>query len=196
LSYRKQDEPKSHVALPNPFFLPLDFLSNNDDGCRACELRLRDLKSQSTTWKNRSNALEVKSQRQSNGKSSTLTALEMPGGVIGRRPYKLRLLLSQDPEETYHVAQIDRVGTDGSSLTTIMFDNFTDTAIGKFPRTISVEAFDESGQPMMQMTYSLTSLEFNQPTYRSMFSVDFIEPEGVWDSDAQKLMKQKPNRSH
>jgi hypothetical protein len=45
LSYRSLDEVRSTAALPNPLFLPVEYLSKEDDDCVLCRLRLSDMKS-------------------------------------------------------------------------------------------------------------------------------------------------------
>jgi hypothetical protein len=43
LSYRQSDEAKSHVALPNPLFLPLDFISDDDETANSARFGYRIL---------------------------------------------------------------------------------------------------------------------------------------------------------
>ena len=43
LSYQQNEDLKMPSALPNPFFLPIEFFSRDDDSCPNCKLRLQDI---------------------------------------------------------------------------------------------------------------------------------------------------------
>jgi hypothetical protein len=192
LSYRQQDEPKSQAALPNPLFLPVDYLSNDDDDCMFCVLRLPDLKADNTRWRNRAQALEVKSQMRDIMTGKVISEVEMPGGKLNNRPFKLRVRTSELSEGTTHPVQIDRVAPDGKTLVSTTFDNFAPSALGQFPRTISMKVFDDNGQPTLQSIFTVTTLEINGPIDDRVFSISFDEAAGVWDSDEKRFVKEKP----
>ncbi|HBB86806.1 MAG TPA: hypothetical protein DC047_04255 [Blastocatellia bacterium] len=191
LSYQQQDVMKTTGALPNPLFMPVDFLSIDDDDCHFCALRMTDFKSASAPWKNRSSRLEVKSTSIDETTGDVLTDLDIPGGIKNKHLFKFRLRLAEAKDGKLRVTRIDRVGPDGKLLTTMRLDHFAPSALGEFPRTIDLEGFDEQGNLLARMTYTITTLEINQPTQNSAFAIGFNEADAVWDSDRRIFVKEK-----
>jgi hypothetical protein len=66
LTISANDSAQVPTAVPNPFFLPVGYLSRDDDTCPGCALRLRDLK----------NDPKVRSTRLVNGVLLTLNATD------------------------------------------------------------------------------------------------------------------------
>lgn len=197
LSYQHQDVSKTIGALPNPLFLPVEFLSNEDDSCPFCALRLSDFKFTNTRWNDRAALLEVKAHKKDENTGATSTDLEMPGGTKSKRPFKIRLRMHEGTDGKIHLVRIDQIGLDEKVLTSLSFDNFRPTALGEFPLTITSEGFSENSSLVFRMVYTVKTLEINQPLEESIFTVDFREAERVWDSDARKLVKEKkPGNSH
>lgn len=194
LSYQQQDISKTIGALPNPLFLPVSFLSIEDDDCLFCALRWTDFKSHNTTWHNRYLQTKVKSRVKDGSKGLISTDLEMPGGTKAKRPFKIHMRVADTADGKAHPTRIDQVGLDGKLLTSMTFDNFLPTALGEFPRTISLDVFDEESKILVRMIYSVKTLEIDQPPEKNVFSINFEEAETVWDSDGRRLVKEKrPN---
>jgi hypothetical protein len=191
LSYRQLDEAKSPVALPNPLFLPLDFLSDDDDDCLFCALRLPDLASQSERWRLRQEGLAVKSTGKNTINGLTETELEMPGGVLDKRAFKLRVRMLEGLDGTARPLRIDRVGADGKLLTSLTFDDFAESGLANWPRSMTVEGFDESSNLMMRLSYSVKLLDVDQRIEPGTFAIGLDEAEGVWDSDEKRFLKEK-----
>jgi hypothetical protein len=195
LSYRKQDEMTTQAALPNPLFLPVDYLSNDDDECPLCALRLHDLKSQNGRWNSRARDLEVKSKRQDNSTGEIISEVEMPGGTIDKRSFKLRVRTTGTAEENVRPLQIEKIAADGKVILSVTFDDFMQNSLIQQPRRISINAFDNEGQLALKMEYTVRTLEVNQPIDTSTFTINFDEAEGVWDSDEKRFVKEKPPKS-
>jgi len=191
LSYQQQDVTKTTGALPNPLFLPVDFLSIDDDDCYSCALRWADLKSHSKRWDYRASGMKVKSQVKDETTGHTVTELEMPGGTKAKRAFKLRVRMAETIDGETRPIRIDRVGLDGKVLTSMTFENFAPSDLGEFPRTITFEGFDEDSNVAARMVYTVNTLEINQPIENSTFAIAFNEAEGIWDSDEMRFLKEK-----
>lgn len=191
LSFRQNDEMRSQVALPNPLFLPVDYLSNDDDDCLFCALRLPDLKAENERWLSRTRSLNVKSERKDGVAGVTTSEFEMPGGKLNNRPYKIRMRATELKDGNLIPRQIDRIASDGKTLTSISFDNFMATSLGQFPQSILAKAFDDDGNMTLQAEFTVKTLRVNEPVENSRFTINFDEAEGVWDSDQRRFVKEK-----
>jgi len=191
LSYQQQDVTKTTGALPNPLFMPIDFLSIDDDDCHFCALRMSDLKSPSARWEDRASRIEVKSQGRDATAGYPVTNLEMPGGIKGKQAFKFGVRMADTGNGEVRITRIDRVGLDGKLLTSTTFDHFAASGLGEFPRTISLEGFDADSNRIARMTYTIKTLDVNQPIEKSFFAIGFDEAEGVWDSDGRRFVKEK-----
>lgn len=194
LSYQHQDISKTIGALPNPLFMPVDFLSSEDDSCPFCALRMSDFKSTNTRWYDRASSLEVKSQVKDQRTGYVLTDLEMPGGTKARRPFKIVLRMAEAEDGKVRLIRINQVGLDEKLLTSVTFDDFVPSALGEFPRTINVEGFDETSNLIFRMVYTVNKLEIDQYIEKGSFAIGFDEAEAVWDSDARKFVKEKRSK--
>jgi hypothetical protein len=54
LSIKAGDSRELPSAVPNPFFLPVSYLDPDDDDCRTCALKLRDVKENPRVYRSRS----------------------------------------------------------------------------------------------------------------------------------------------
>ena len=192
LSYRQRDELRNQTALPNPFFLPVDYLSSDDDECAFCAMHLPDFKFEHARWDDRARNLEVKSQRHDESTGSMVEELEMPGGKLDGRPFKLRVrTVGASAAGAVQPTRIDRVTLDGKVMASINFSNFMPSALGQFPRNISVVTFDDNGNAALRVEFSVRTLEVNEPLENNIFTINFEEAEGVWNSDERKFVKEK-----
>lgn len=192
LSYRTQDEEKSFSALPNPFFLPVDFFSNDTDECVFCRLRLKDFKGRTTRWDKQKDKLSIRSKGKDQATQLDFTELEIPGEVIDRKNSKFRLRLTAAANGNSQPTKIERLQSDDRPLTSIALSDYTSTVAGEFPRRIQIQAFDEQSTVVMKVEYYIETLEVNQPIDQSVFAIKNEEAEGVWDSDEKKFIKEKP----
>src|SRR6185295_3065943 len=143
LSLRTQDEEKSFTALPNPFFLPVDFFSNDTDECALCKLKLKDFKARSTHWDKQKDKLSIRAKGKDQSTNLDFTDVELPGDVIDKKKSKFRLRLVSNANGVSQPIKIDRLQPDDRPLTSILLSDYTSTAVGDFPRKIQVQAFDE-----------------------------------------------------
>ncbi len=190
LSYQHRDIPQTMGALPNPLFLPVDFLSAEDDSCPFCALKMSDFRSTNTRWSDRASRSAVKSQTKDKVTGRELIDLEMPGGIKAKRPFKILLRMAEAEDGKVHLVLINQVGLDQKLLTSMSFDHFMPTQLGEFPRTIISEGFDENSNLLFRMEYTVNILEVNSAVDETVFAVDFAEAERVWDSDARKFVKE------
>lgn len=193
LSYSSIDDFRSHAALPNPFFLPVDFLSRSDDDCRLCRLRLSDMKSDSERWSRRAQALEKKAERYDTS-NNVVTELEMPGGTTQKTPFNLRITMSGPDEETAWPSQIERIDPNRRVRASVSFKDFMENSPLRLPRDITVTVFDEIGNLSFRLEYAVKLLEVNRPVDNETFTLSFDNAEGVWDSDKMRFVKERhPN---
>jgi len=192
LSYRAEDEEKSFGALPNPFFLPVDFFTNDMDDCAFCRLRLKDFHSRTTHWDKQKEKISIRSKGKEQATQLDFTEVEMPGEVIDKKNSKFRLHLTANANGLAHATKIERLQPDDRPLTSIESSDFISTLVGEFPRHIQVQAFDAQSTVVMQVNYQIEVLEVNQPIDNSVFKIKDDEAKGVWDSDERKFIKEKP----
>jgi hypothetical protein len=192
LSHRARDEEKSFAALPNPFFLPVDFFTNDRDDCAFCRLRLTDFQARSTRWDARKDKISVRSKGKDQATQLDFTELEMPGEVIDRKDSKFRLQLTANANGMTHATKIERLQLDERPLTSIVSSDFISTPAGDFPRHIQVQVFDAQSTVVMKVDYFIETLEVNQPIDNSVFKIKDEEAQGIWDSDGKRFIKEKP----
>jgi hypothetical protein len=191
LSFQHQDAPRMTVALPNPFFLPVDYLSNDDDECVLCALRLSDFKTENARSSNRVKSLTVKSERRDGNAGGLVRELEMPGGKTNNQAFRLAVRTLEVSSGRMRPLQINRIAADGKVLGSVSFAEFTPTALGDFPRSISIKAFDDKGDLALQAEFKIKALEVNEAIGSNIFTINFDEAETVWDSDGRKFVKEK-----
>ena len=192
LGHRTEDEEKSFASLPNPFFLPVDFFTNDTDVCSFCRLRLKDFHSRTTRWDKRKDNLSVRSNGKDQATQLDLTEVEMPGEVVDKKDTKFRLHLTANANGFTHATKIERLQPDDRPLTSIVSSDFTSTPVGDFPRRIQVQVFDNQSTVVMKVDFYLETLEVNQPIDNSVFKIKDEQAEVVWDSDGKRFIKQRP----
>ena len=194
LSYQQKDVPRTFTALPNPLFLPVDYLSNDDDDCALCTLRLTDFKTEDARLSQRVKSLMKKSERRDDSTGGIVSELEISGGKTNQRAFRHSVRTLEANEGQVRPLQINRVADNEKVLTSLSFANFTPSVLGDFPRTISIKAFDEAGNLAMQAEFTVKTLELNEPIESSIFTIGFGEAEAVWDSDGKIFVKEKSVR--
>jgi hypothetical protein len=123
LAYRTLDEERSFAALPNPFFLPVEFFSNDTDECVFCRLRLKDFKERSTHWEAQKDRISIRSKGKDPASLVEVTELEMPSAVVDKKSSKFRLHLTADANGATRPTKIERLQTDDKPLTSIMMSD-------------------------------------------------------------------------
>lgn len=192
LGHRTEDETRSFAALPNPFFLPVDFFTNDTDGCKFCQLRLKDFQSRTTQWDKRKDKIAIRSSGKDQATQLDVTDVEMPGDVVDKQDTKFRVHLTANPNSLVQATKIERLKFDDRPLTSIVSSDFTSTPAGEFPRRIQVQAFDAQSTVVMQVDFYIETLEVNQPIDNNVFKIKDEDAEVVWDSDDKKFVKERP----
>lgn len=191
LSYQQKDVPQTFAAIPNPLFLPVDYLSDDDDECLLCAPRLSDFKPDNARASNRIKSLSVKSERRDDITGEVVRDIEMPGGKINNQAVNVAVRMLEVNEERLRPLHIKRVAPDGKVISSLSFADFTRNALGDFPRTITVKAFDEKGELALQAEFTVRTIEVNQPIANNTFAISFDEAEVVWDSDGKTFVKER-----
>lgn len=192
LSHRTQDEAKSFAALPNPFFLPVDYLSNDSDDCVFCKLRLKDFKSMDPQWEQRKEKVSVHANGKDPDTQLDFSEMELPGFMDGRKLSKVLVRLNRKADGKNQVTRIDRVQDDGKPLASVGLSDFSATSLGEFPRTIKIEVFDDQGTVIMKVDYKIQTVEIDPVLDSRIFTISDDEANGVWDSDQKKFVKLMP----
>lgn len=185
VSYQSSEEVRLPSALPNPFFLPLEFLSNDDDGCEGCKMRLQDV-NQPIRWPNRSSTISEITTESQNGAVNNLVKME--GGKLNGTPYDFRVRLIGETE-TMQPVSVTRVKSDGSPLVEIFLNDqrFVSGSKVRIPHQIEVGARDETGRVVLRAVYVLKSLKINQALANESFSRAFPDTDKYWNSDTKEF---------
>lgn len=176
------------MALPNPLFLPVDFLSRDTDACPFCALRLSDLQASSTWESVRSTFGEA--MKLGDG---DLEMVSIPGGEKKGRTFSHRVTLAAEPAG-FPLASIDRVTPDGKKLMTLRFPE-TDTfrgagVVATLPRIIDITIYDETKTSVSaEVRYFISELTLNQPLGQEAFQIDRSKAEHIWNEDSRQWLK-------
>lgn len=191
LSIRSGDARQQPVALPNPLFLPLDFVSPRGPDCDGCALRLTDLQT-----------LELWDERVRQARPEVLAApgqggrrsLSIPGGMVDGEPTRYRLSV-EGGGRAARLRRIDRLDAAGRLLATVEMDGFRTVrgAAIDFPHEIRVKVLAPgSEESAMELEYHVETLEVNVALPDEVFTLEPGEGVRVWDSDAHRFLDPAP----
>jgi hypothetical protein len=186
VSYQASEEVRLPAALPNPFFLPVEFLSNDDDNCEGCKIRLQDVK-MPIRWAKRVSSISEISRESGNG--LVYTHIQMPGGDLNKTPYNYRIRLVGESAETMQPTSLERVKPDGIPLAEILLKDMraVQGINVKMPYIVEVVARDETGRATLKAVFTITKLKMNQTLEESLLSPNFAGAESYWNSDEKKF---------
>ncbi|HEY0771345.1 MAG TPA: hypothetical protein VGD31_13525, partial [Sphingobacteriaceae bacterium] len=189
VSYQASEEVRLPSALPNPFFLPIEFLGNDDDGCEGCKMRLQDVKTP-VRWSKRASSISELSTEYSNGMTHTL--IEMPGGDLNKIPYNYRVRLVGESTDKLQPISIARINNNGIPLVEILLSDLraVQEFNAKVPYTVEVGARDDSGRLVLKAVFTITNLKINQTLGDDKLSPNFSGAERFWDSDTKNFVAQ------
>lgn len=192
LSFQPQEEIRSPVALPNPFFLPLDFLSVNDDDCVNCRLRLQDVKALSPRLTDRLKS--ISELRSLSNEVGVVSDVRLSGGKINKTPYNNVITLAGEKKDKANISSVMRTDDSGKHLVLSIMTDHRDTAgfNGKIPYVIETVAYDATGRVNFRLLYSITELKINQPVADEQTGFSPGEYEKIWDSQKYKLVDKLP----
>lgn len=154
LSYQKEEALKMPSALPNPFFLPIEFFSRDDDDCPNCKLRLQEIKSPQK-WLERANSIsEVRSDKSN---QFIHNDVKMSGGVLNNVPFDYLVKFVGHSTETIQLMSITKVKKDGNNLVKIILNDSrrVEGINVEIPYSIQVVAYDETGRVNLVATFDI-----------------------------------------
>lgn len=187
VSFQGTEEVRLPNALPNPFFLQLDFLGNDDDQCTNCKMRLHDIK-QSIRWPKRSSTIDVVSSTIENGVRHAV--LEMEGGTVDDIEYKFRVRLV-GPESDLRITEVSRLRLNGTPLVEVVFNDFRPVTnfSRPIPHRIEVAARNPDGSIALTAIYSLMNFRMNDAAIGDSFAPTFSGAEKYWNSDTKSFVQ-------
>ncbi len=189
LSFQEKEVLKMPSALPNPFFLPIEFFSRDDDGCPNCKLRLQDINI-SPKWLERVNSVsEVRSD-----KSNEIihNDIKMSGGKLNDTEFEYLVKFVGFSTETIQPLSIAKVKRDGGKLVDILLNSSrkVEGINVEIPHSIRVVGYDETGRVNVSVNFEIKRLRINHELDDKIIAPDLDKVERVWDSDAKTFVKQ------
>lgn len=189
LSYQEKEDLKMPSALPNPFFLPVEFFSRDDDGCPNCKLRLQDI-NVSPKWLERVNSVsEVRSDRSNEIINNDI---KMSGGSLNNTEFEYLVKFVGFSTETVQPLSIAKVKKDGNKLVEILLNSSrkVEGVNMEIPHSIRVVGYDETGRVNLSVNFEIKRLRINHELDDKNITPDFDKVERVWDSDTKTFVKQ------
>lgn len=189
VSYQAAEEVRLPAALPNPFFLPIEYLSNDDDNCEGCKMRLQDV-NRPIRWAKRVSSISEISKETGNG--FVYAHIQMPGGDLNKIPYNYRVRLVGESAETMQPVSLDRAKQDQIPLAEILLKDMraVQGINVKIPYIVEVLARDETGRATLKATFTITKLKINQAFADSLLAANFAGAESYWNSDEKSFDEQ------
>lgn len=189
VSYQTAEEVRLPAALPNPFFLPIDFIGNEDDSCEGCKTRLQDVK-MPIRWAKRADSISEITTETSNGLVHSL--IQMSGGNLNKIPYNYRVRLIGESVSNLQPVSIARIKENGIPLVEILLSDLriVQGINVKIPYIVEVGARDETGNLILRATFTINSLKVNQTLNESLLAPNFVGVEKYWDSDSKAFVEQ------
>lgn len=189
LSIQKEEEKRYIAAVPNPFFLPLDFLGSNDDSCPGCMLRLQDIGNEEK-WDQRQQTLRVLTSEQ--GSELIHDVLATKGGISQGEQFDYVLRIVGQKKRVRQLNSISRTALDGRRLAEIVFTRFenVDGFNLKIPFETSIVARDPSGMPALFATFKFSKLVLNAPIDESTFRLLPEKGTRVVDAESSRIGKE------
>jgi hypothetical protein len=187
VSFQDREEVRIPSALPNPFFLPIEFLSNDDDSCEGCKMRLQDTK-MPVRWADRVSAISEISREADSEAFHGL--IKMPGGTMNQMPYNYQVRLVGESADTLQPVSIARVKENGTPFVEVLLQDLRPAeGVGvNIPHTVQVGARDETGKMVLKAVFTITKLKINQTFGDASFSPNFAGAVNYWDSDAKSFV--------
>lgn len=189
VSFQASEEVRFPSALPNPFFLPIEYLSNDDDSCENCKMRLQDVK-MPIRWAKRVSSISELNTETNNGITHSL--IQMPGGDLNKAPYNYRVRLVGETTDKLQPISIARVKENGLPLVEVLLSDLR-TVQGmnaKIPYVVEVGARDDAGRLVLKTVFTITTLKINQTFADNLLAPNFAGSERYWDSDKKMFAEQ------
>jgi hypothetical protein len=179
LSLSQADPGQIPSPYSNPFFLPVAFLSPEDDRCYGCELDLESA-TQAALWKAR-----IAAARETDASGVTFL---LPGGQLDGQPYYFRVtpVVKQDL-----IAKIEFVRANGRAFRRLDLSHY-DTVSGSkslFPRHLALLSLGDDGQVLAEIHFRITSLRANPQIDPKTFHIPLEKARIVIDEDRPSFVK-------
>lgn len=189
VSISKENSTNDPTAIPNAFFLPLEFLNVRGQNCPGCRIGLSDL-ANITHLRSRIEQGSLVQTEKQDGIVHYLYSTD--GGNINGRPikYLTRVIKGEKGSQINSISILD---VENNPLGELVFGDFRwdDNAKSSFPYEVSMIARDEKGGPALLSVFRISSLSFNEEIDVRSFAVGMKEAGNVWDSDAKKFLREK-----
>ncbi len=209
LRVRKGDDSKTRSSIPNPFFLPVDFLNRETDSCLFCTVRLVDI--QDKVFRDARLRTARPSPQVNAQAKSEMPEYDVDGPVYMGNRLTYRVGLGTAMGATIPV-RLTRFNSDGSRAD-VVFSNFsavsvntgpskvhnaaTDASgssqviddVGPLPLKIEWASYDHEGNNLANVIYTIDLIEVNRGVPTDVFTISQEQAKVVWDSDAGAFTK-------
>ena len=187
ISFQNNEETRNPCALPNPFLLPVEFFSSDDDTCEGCKMRLQDLK-MPQRWAERANSMSV--IMTDDNEVGIHRLIKMKGGKLNNTPYNYQVRFVGETMETMQPVSIARVKEDGRQVVGVVLNDLkkVEGINVKIPHSIGIAASDDTGRVVLNAVFNIKKLKVNQPATNNLFEPNFDGAERFWDSDAKTFV--------
>jgi hypothetical protein len=187
LSYQQREVTQLPLSVPNPLFLPIDFLSEDDDNCLHCRLGFSTIRS-GRLWAERRTAIRTIESRPVGGMINDLVVV--PGGTINQTPFEYAIRIV-GKDGIRQVNSISRRNREGSTLSELYFSGHknVDGLNVTIPFIINFVAREADQRVSLVADFEISRLVLNKPVEESRFSIDFTTSARVWDSDNKQFVK-------
>jgi hypothetical protein len=184
LALHTGDKDQVPAAVPNPFFLPLNFLTRETEDCPFCILKLSHL-SEPAVWDDAMGKLSSAS-----GPPGLLVLSSGDRGEPGR--FELRFERSE--EGAPRITKLVRLAPSGDEMRATFSRYAAARGPGlkaEFPMLMDVDfpSHDGSDVGMGELRIVVTGLEINQPIDDARFRLDRETVRHIWDEDGERWVK-------
>lgn len=188
LAKSSDDERMIPLPIDNPLFLPLAFLSPQDEQrCALCELRLADLRLLARPQTAHS-LPEVRGSSGGTGNALGWT-YETAGGKAFGQDTLYRVAMDSGGRLIQHVRLATKAG---AVLTDITLDDYraVEGSDIEFPHRMEVKRSTSQGAgPWLILKYVVDQVEVNQPLDSATFVIPETSAALIWDGDQHKYTK-------
>lgn len=187
MSVQNGDALQAATAIQNPFFMPVQFLTVEDDDCRACPTKLSFFREADYV------SQKIQGAHQKKKPSSDDRVYVVPGGIFDKVPFEYHVVFSHS---SMYPSSIERIS--GSSVLRISFADYEQVSHDFFfPREIDMVVYEnvkvESGEVVpikaVQISYSIDEIAVGADLQKQDFQINSDLARLVWDSDQNVFLK-------
>ncbi len=187
LSFQANEDKHLSAALPNPFFMPVEFFSSDDDECVNCRLKLKDL-TNPAKWQERLDKLRVIESQSEDGLIHDF--IKIPGGKIADETFDYNVRIVGHEGARRQINSIALTDPSGGNLLEMVFAKHsklgdTDTML---PLETMILVRDKTGKIELTGEFRITRININQSIADEKFKIKPELPTKFWDSDRQEFV--------